>query len=281
VTEIRTRDEALTAVDHGLGQWAAEATGALTQARAMVDGARSMSQSKVRRLENEVAAIEALLGSLRPEDDLRRAQRSLAQARQSLQAAQTSAQRIALVAEQLAALERTQVSSAAAAVGSARADLRRRLGTLAAYRTPAGGSAHAAGADLSSAGAPGWLDGRGLTDVEVSAVDLAGAPAADAFDRRDVSLADHRWAVQTWEEVVRPGVAGGMTRADFEARDVQRAATEMRQTAKVYDLFLGEGSRLRVARLPDGTLDVRNGYHRFKIARDLGIRYLPAQVIDA
>lgn len=286
MTEIRTRDEALTAIDRGLGQWAADATGVLTQARTVADGALTAGRSKVRRLANQVAASEAVLGSLRPEDDPRQAQRNLAQARESLQAAQRAERRIAAVAEQVAALERAQVSSMAGEVSGARADLRRRLGTLTGYRTSAvepggrGGPASAVAAGQGSAGSTSWLNSRGLSEVDVSAVDLANAPAADAFERRGVTMADYRWAVQTWDTVVRPGVARGMTRADFEARDAQRGATDMRRTAQVYDLFLGEGNRLKVARLADGTMDVRNGYHRFQIARDLGIGSLPAQVID-
>lgn len=282
MTEIRTRDEALTAIDRGLGQWAADATGVLAQARAVADGALTESRGKVRRLANQVAASEAVLGSIRPDDDLRPAQRNLDRARKSLQAAERAERRIAAVAEQLAALERAQVSSFAGEVSGARADLRGRLGTLTGYRTSEGGRGGpaSAAAGQGSAVSPSWLDSRGLSEVEVSAVDLADAPAADAFERRGATLADYRWAVQTWDAVVRPGVARGMTRADFEARDAQRAATDMRRTAQVYDLFLGEGNRLKVARLPDGTVDVRNGYHRFQIARDLGIRSLPAQVID-
>lgn len=83
--------------------------------------------------------------------------------------------------------------------------------------------------------------------------------------------------MQTWNDVVGPGVEGGKTRDDFVRRDAQSNAAPLRRTADVYDMFLGS-DRIRVDRQPDGSLNVINGRHRFQIARELGIKTLPGQV---
>ena len=83
--------------------------------------------------------------------------------------------------------------------------------------------------------------------------------------------------MQTWNDTVGPGVAKGMTRDDFAARDLRGDAQPLHKTADVYDMFLGTG-RIHVARQTDGSLNIVNGRHRFQVARDLGITSLPGQV---
>lgn len=280
MTEIRTRDDALAAVDRGLAQWATAALGVFTQATAVISAACASGESQVQRLRARVAALEALLRSLRPEDDPRPLERELAQTRQSLASAQRATQQIAALSQQLHALQRAQSRSNDTNISAARADLTRRVNELGAYRGPGSGSGSSGTASTGAPSGAAWLNGTGLSEVAVGAADFEDNPIVGSFGRGGTSLADYRWAVQTWDEVVRPGVERGMTRADFEARDSQRAATGLRRTAGVYDMFLGDSDRLLVTRRPDGSLDVTNGRHRFEVARQLGITHLPAQVHD-
>ena len=123
----------------------------------------------------------------------------------------------------------------------------------------------------------------GLADVDVSSADLDENPILDddrskgTFGKGGLSRADYRWAVQTWNDTVGPGVAGGKTREDFAERDARSNAQPLRRTADVYDMFLGT-DRIRADRRPDGSLNILSGRHRLLIARELGIKNLPGQV---
>ncbi|MGQ0678807.1 MAG: hypothetical protein ACT4OM_03980 [Actinomycetota bacterium] len=135
----------------------------------------------------------------------------------------------------------------------------------------------------SAASAVSAIDSTGLTDLDVSSADLDDNPILDddrsqgVFGKGGLSRADYRWAVQTWDDIVGPGVAAGKTREDFAERDARSNAQQLRRTADIYDMFLGS-DRIRVDRRPDGSLDVVNGRHRLLIARELGIKTLPGQV---
>jgi hypothetical protein len=154
------------------------------------------------------------------------------------------------------------------------------LGSYRSSGTGQSGSSVRTGTLVAGVTSAGWLIGTDLKEVDVASVEFDDNPIIGSFGRGDTTRADYRWAVQTWDEVVRPGVLRGMTRADFEARDVERGAPALRRTAGVYDLFLGDSDRLRLTRRADGKFDVTNGRHRLEVARELGIERLPAHVID-
>jgi hypothetical protein len=306
MTEIRTRDEALAAVDRALAQWSAETGGLLAQATAAVRNAYTAAEAETSRRAQRVASLEALLSSL-PADDPHRAQvqRDLARAGVSLDAARRATQRIAEVDRQVALLQHAHVRTAEPNVTAARADLSRRALQLDAYRAARAG-AHAGAAiagiasaagRLGAAGAAGaaaltamitspapsaiddptWLARRGLTDIDVARADFADNPITGSFGRGGLARADYRWAVTTWDQLVRPGLERGTSRDDFAARDEARRAPPLRRTADVYDMMLGSNP-LRVERRADGTLNVVDGRHRIEIARELGITHLPAVV---
>jgi hypothetical protein len=276
--EIRTRDEALVAVDRGLAQWGTAMTGVLTQAAATAGGAHGEAQAGVRRLATQLSALQAQRSSMPPEADTRGIDREIVETQTHLRTAQQAAAQIADVVQRLGVLQRTHARGAQTQIDAARADLTRRGGHLTAYRSAGGGGG--SGGSSSSVGGTSWLSGTGLSEVDVSAADFSDNPILGSFGRGGTSRADYRWAVETWDGVVRPGIARGMTREDFESRDAQRGAPPLRRTAAVYDMFLGDADRLRLSRKADGSLDVTNGRHRIEIARELGISNLPAQVIE-
>jgi hypothetical protein len=116
-----------------------------------------------------------------------------------------------------------------------------------------------------------------LVDVPLDnvAVDI---PVSDGFSRRGLTITDYRWALEAWDNVVRPGVESGLGRDAFERRDAEHSATENRRTADVYDVFLGDSNRLSFSRRADGMLEIGNGRHRVELARKLGIGRLPGKV---
>lgn len=282
MSEVRTRDEALAAIDRGLAQWATSVSGVLIQASAAGSAAASAADCVVRRLTNAVAAAEMRLASMSAEDDRSPLERELAEARRSLEVAMGASRRVEVVLTRVAALQRTDTRHGQVLVEQARSDLARRGGDLGGYRGGGGGgdAAVVSAILLVDCGVSEALAGRGLTVVQVANADLAENPIVGAFGRGDTGRADYRWLVQTWDEVVGPGVGRGMTRDDFVQRDAERGAPPLRRTSDVFDLFLGDANRIRLTRRADGSLEVNNGRHRLAVARELGVASLPAQVIE-
>jgi hypothetical protein len=146
----------------------------------------------------------------------------------------------------------------------------RALGGLALGSRPANAAAKG------GTGSSSWLGEQGLADVDVALADYSDNPILGKFGRDGLSRADYRWAVTTWDAVIRPGLDNGMTRDDFAATDAGRGARPPRSYAEVYDMFLG-GDPIRIERRPDGTLRVGSGRHRIEVARELGVTRLPAK----
>ena len=255
----------------------------LTQAQNAVGAARGEAESAVRKLANHVAALEVHV-SLADEEGRQRLQSQLHRAKEALEHLSRAGARVAQVEARVSRLNRAHISTASQQVSGARAQLSAMSRALDGYRSR--------GAGIGVGGQPiagrpaivaSGLAGTGLADLDVSSADLDDNPVLDddrshgTFGKGGLSRADYRWAVQTWDDTVGPGVAGGKTREHFVERDARSKAQPLRRTADVYDMFLGS-DRIRVDRRPDGSLDVVNGRHRLIIARELGIKTLPGQV---
>jgi hypothetical protein len=282
LTEVRTRDEAVAAVDQAIQAWSAGLTGVLTIAQSVARAAQEKAGDVVRRRAAEVSTIEAMLSAAR-EEQRRHLQAALVRAKEAHAQARRAQVRIGDVAAAVSQLSRGHATAGASQVAQARAQLAAMSRALEGYRV--GGTAVAAGGSGAStshpAGSP--LAGIGLTELDVSSAAFDDNPVLDddrargTFGKGGLTRADYRWAVQTWNDTVGPGVAGGKTREDFAERDGRSNAPPLRRTADVYDMFLGT-DRIRVDRQPDGSLTVTNGRHRLLIARELGIKNLPGQV---
>lgn len=297
MAEIRTRDEALAAVDAALVQWAGASAEALARAMTSAGAAQSEADGEVSRRAQRVSELTDALAALGDDAPLKAViAATLARAKESLETGKRAAVGVADIAARVAALQRSQVRNGRAYAEAARADLARRSGALGAYRQaradagPAGrlggSSARTLGglalggaagqASNGRAGSASWLADRGFTDVDVALADYSDNPIIGKFGRGGLDRADYRWAVTTWDEVIRPGLDQGMTRDDFAARDAARGARPPRSYAEVYDMFLGQDP-IRIDRHPDGTLHVGSGRHRIEVARELGVTRLPAK----
>jgi hypothetical protein len=293
MTGVRTRDEALAVIDRALAQWAADSGGVLTQAVAAAAGALAVAETEAARRAAGVVALEQRLAAMRSDDPGRgTVAAQLARAREALQAARQAVAQLAGILARVTQLQRAHVRNTAACISAARADLARRGVELSAYRAAGGGAggggmpgviAPLGGLSLATASAPAgnaipqWLAASGMADFSVAEADFTDNPIVGTWGRDGFSRTDYRWAVTTWDQVIRPGLDRGLTRDDFEARDVACGARPERRIANVYDWFLGT-DKIVVERRPDGTLNVGNGRHRIEIARELGIPSLPAQV---
>lgn len=299
MAEIRTRDEALAAVDTALAQWAEASAEVLARAMTSAGAAQSEADAQVSRRAQRVSELIDALAGLRDDEPLKAViEGGLVRAKESLETGKRAAAGIASVAARVAALQRSQGRNSRAFVEAARTDLTRRGGELGAYRQagvgtagplgrfgrggaarPLGGVALGGAAGRASDGGAGhssWLAARGFADVDVALADYSDNPIVGRFGRGGLTRADYRWAVTTWDEVIRPGLDKGMTRDNFAARDAARGARPPRSYAEVYDMFLGRDP-IQIDRRPDGTLHVGSGRHRIEIARELGVTRLPAK----
>jgi hypothetical protein len=283
MAEVRTRDEALQAVLVALDRWGSDTTGALAQGAARLGAAAQEVAVERTRAAQRLAVAAAARERAATPDEQARAGHELREAEARLAEVDEIAQAMRISRAQLAAVLRQLANATASLVPGAVVDLRRRLSTLASYR--AGGAAFP-GAESAAktgrargAGPLSRLDRLGLTEVNVGGIDFSDNPIQGSFGRGGASRADYRWAVETWSNVVEPAVARGADRTQFERRDHERDAPPLRRTADVHDLFLGTSDRIVLSRRADGSLDVINGRRRLLVARELGVKTLPAQVL--
>lgn len=281
MTLVRTREEALALVDSALAKFDQQVGALLTQATAVAAGAVQQAEDVVRRCETKVRALEATLAAAE-EAKRRRMQAELIQAREQLNQARRAYRRVADVSEGVGTIQRSYAQQYSPIVAAGRGHLAGRVGAVWEYLSGGGGASGGGGgsAGAGSGGLGAVLAGLGMTSISVTAADLDDTRIRDGFTRGGLSRGDYRWAVQTWHDTVGPGVARGMTRDDFAARDNREPpAPRLRRTADVYDIFLGSKA-IRANRRPDGSLNIINGFHRLQIARELGIKDLPGRVSE-
>ena len=275
---IQTRDEAITSLDQAFGTWSGTWRGVWQQAAAQAAAACSEIDAERRHRATRVAALEAALSAASDEQrGVIAAQ--LERARRSLNGASVAAADAQRASEALRSEVRRVTTASDAVVSRAQADLRRRAGSLSDYRQSSGTST----TGLNGHGGPppsGGILPAELTEVSLRDLDYGNNPLVGAFGKGGASKGDYRWATETWETVVRPGVGKGMSRDDFAARDSEHRAPPFRRTADVYDLFLGNSDRIVLSRTQAGKLDIVNGRHRVAVARELGITHLPARIVE-
>jgi hypothetical protein len=277
MSEVHTRDEALTLIDQACQEWGQALSGILAQAGAVASGAQARAGRVVARCKAKVSAIEAVLAAA-DRNDLRRLEAELVRARASYDTARRAAVRVSDVTAAIGHLGRANATCDTPQLAAARRQLAELSRAIEVYRrSRAAVVPQRTVAARANPGGPAPLDRFGLSNLRVNVADLTDTPLQGEFGRGGASMADYRWAVQTWNDTVGPGVAKGMTRDDFAARDLRGGALPLRKTADVYDMFLGTG-RIHVAQRPDGSLNIVNGRHRFQVARDLGITSLPGQM---
>ena len=295
MAEIRTRDEALTAVDAALAQWAEVSAEVLARAMTSAGAARSEADAQVSWRAQRVSGLIDVLAVLRDDEPQKAVVAAdLVSAEESLKTGERAIAAIADIAARIAVLQRSQVRNSQAFTEAGRADLARRGGELGAYRQAGAGTAGLLGGSNGGVAAPtpggyavgkasdrgaggaSWLADRGFADVNVALADYSDSPIVGKFGRGGLTRADYRWAVTIWDEVIRPGLDRGMTHDDFAAKDAARGARPPRSYAEVYAMFLGQDP-IQIDRRPDGTLHVASGRHRIEVARELGVTRLPAK----
>jgi hypothetical protein len=274
---VTVHDEALDGIKVALRRYAIDVAGLLIQADARTTAVVEEIAGRRRRLSAKVTALQQL--PLQPARDAT-GSRQLDDATNDLRALDGALRLAEDARARLTATQRLVAVSLQPGVAAAEAELRRKSGALSRFvaSAPTVGTTGTSPVTGLDAMAPSKLGG--LDQVDLSRVDYTDNPVVGAFGKGGATLTDYRWAVETWESVVRPGVEEqNLTRDDFAERDQDREAPPLRRTADVYDLFLGDSSQIVLSQRADGSLDVINGRHRIEAARQLGIEHLPGRIL--
>ena len=272
-----TDPAAIAQLDASLRAWSSSAIGLVRQTTAATSAVVTRAEAAVRKCSANQSAVEAALSSARDEEDKTRLQRDLREATAALESAKRGLATASDAARSAQLLERRIGDSATGRVPDATRSLSKKLEALADYRDT-GPPASTAGNAASNGPAAYDYGVEGISDVPLDQADFCDNPIRDGYHKGGAKVEDYRWAVETWETVVRPGVLAGKSRDDFESRDIAMGRESgFRRTAGVYDMFLG-GDLIEFSRRADGSLDVASGRHRVEIAKQLGITHLPGRV---
>jgi hypothetical protein len=276
VAGASTDPAALDALRSALDTWAKTAAAIAIQGRAAANALVDETEAEVRARSSRKGALESALQAVEGENRLRLAREveladvSLGRARLALDHAQEAAS-----AAQI--LERRIEVSTASNVPRALHELARKLRALSDYAAASIPTNQASGSGGGGSGGQGYPAGD-IVDVSIEQASFDDNPIQDGYKRGGADISDYRWAVETWETVVRPNVLAGKTREHFEQRDAEMGRqTGLRRTAGVYDMFLGSDP-IQFSRRPDGSLEVNGGRHRVEIAKQLGITHLPGRL---
>jgi hypothetical protein len=121
------------------------------------------------------------------------------------------------------------------------------------------------------------IGGTDLVEARLDRVDIgdSGVSGPESFHKTD--YATMREGTQRLDEVVLPAVQRGADGDHFARMDAERGLDYEHGYQRVYDAFFGTDS-LRLDARADGSYAVTNGYHRIHVARELGLRTLPARI---
>jgi hypothetical protein len=279
--QLKADEGTVEALGTAIRAWRRDALGVLVQADAQLRGQSDAIERTRRQRTNRLSALEAALSACDAgAPDRGRLMLEIGRAREALARAADAQQEMDEIRAAFRMLERQTRASTDGEAERADADLRRRAEAIKAYRaagvpTPettstGGGAPHSGTADA--------IAQRGLAQVRLDQIDFSDNPILDGFGKGGATRGDYRWALTTWADVVEPAVREGADRTYFEARDAERRAQGWRQTANVYDLFLGSDP-IALSRRADGSFDPQSGRHRIAVARELGITHLPARLL--
>lgn len=121
-----------------------------------------------------------------------------------------------------------------------------------------------------------WVN-TGIQIVDLDLIDLSDSPVADTGDFHKVSAQEMQEGLRKLQDVVMPAVAQGADGDYFSQLDAAQGLDYAHGYRRIYDAFYGQDC-IHLDKVGD-RYQVVNGYHRLFLARQLGIKTLPARVI--
>lgn len=122
-----------------------------------------------------------------------------------------------------------------------------------------------------------WVD-QGIQDTPVDQINVSDTYVKSEADFKKVSHAEMVEGFTKLEAVVRPQVEAGAGPDDFSKMDAEQGLDNEHGYRKIYDAFYGDDA-IRLNKDGD-TYSVVNGYHRLCVAQELGIKSVPARVVE-
>jgi len=129
---------------------------------------------------------------------------------------------------------------------------------------------------------PGQWQEKGIQNVPVQAIlsqiDLGQSHVKNAQDFTKIPYDTMVEGCRKLAQVVLPAVANGADRDYFARLDQEHGLQYEHGYERIYDAFYG-GDAIRLTKRGN-QYDIINGYHRLFVAKELGLEYLPASVVE-
>ena len=216
---------------------------------------------------------------------LQKAQAEFNNVRQWKYRVDEAASAYSIQAEQLSRLLSGDLPNATAFLGNRIAELQAYLAAAPPAAAPLSPSPPSAGTgagitpSYQGGGGGGplpWVD-TGIQMVDLDLIDLSDSPVADTGDFHKVSAQEMQEGLRKLQDVVAPAVAQGADGDYFSRLDAAQGLDYAHGYRRIYDAFYGQDC-IRLDKVGD-RYQVVNGYHRLFLARQMGMKTLPARVI--
>jgi hypothetical protein len=160
----------------------------------------------------------------------------------------------------------------------AAAVLGRSVATLQSYaQTSGAGSTSVALPTTSLSTVAGVWEKQGIQDVPLEQIDLSDSHVHNADDFEKVSYEEMVEGLRKLEEVVHPAVRGGAHADYFSQLDAEQRLDYAHGYLKVYESFYAGDGPIKLEKIGD-RYKVDHGHHRLFVARQLGLKTIPASV---
>lgn len=255
----------------------------MRQVLSTIDGAVRARQAKVHQCENSLHACQRSAGS-----DCSAEATALAEAKRRLAAALTAQRQASRAASVFESRSRASLKRLEGIQAEGQRYLSFKLDRVNAVNAEGTGRVSAASSISSmltsgpEAGGVGVHSVPGLPPgfmmVPVAYIDQIENPINGPQDfSKGYSIEDLDYAFDLLESQVLPGLACGLTAANFAATDQANGSYGTRSLSATFSGFFG-GDAIRLELRPDGLYAITNGRHRVFVASQFGRQYVPARV---
>ena len=151
----------------------------------------------------------------------------------------------------------------------------------ASWGQPSGTSAPTVvgAATASAVSAPSRFSERGMVAINVAEIPTEEIGSLSVSDFHKYSYEEMLEGARRFDCEVRPAVEAGSGRDYFQQKDREAGSDYQHGLERLYDAYYGS-EPIRVTRLKSGRMEVTNGRHRLFVAKQAGIRTVPASMAE-
>ena len=120
---------------------------------------------------------------------------------------------------------------------------------------------------------------KGIVPIDVADVPNEEIGPLSADDFHKYSYDEMLEGARRFDREVRPAVEAGSARDYFHQKDREAGSDYQHGLERLYDAYYGS-EPIRVTRLKSGRMEVTNGRHRLFVAKQAGIRTVPASMAE-